>query len=487
MVITNLLLLLILFVAGVLFFGTRYTQRYFGGVNLETILIQLSMPLGGTNPEIVKSAVVSCAILPLLYSAAILVMYNVFGYFIGIFMGKTESYLLLAFLAMSLILLFSSMLYFNTLLKATRFMSLRSKKTDIYEKYYQAPESVSVSFRNGKRNVIVIYLESMESTFASREEGGLMKENYISELVALAKSNTSFSSVTGFGGYDQIDQAQFTIGALVASTAAIPINSTVNWKEMRDQGNIFPGVKTLGDMLNENGYKQEFLCGSDASFSDRDLWFLRHGNYQIWDYYAAVKNGYIPEGYHVFWGHEDQYLYECAKGELTRLAAGKEPFNFTMLTVDTHHPNGYICDKCENKYKEEFSNVLACSSEQLNDFVSWIKMQPFYENTSIIITGDHLSMIGDYFKGINKSDRRIYNCFINCPNISKAVTEKRVITSFDMFPTVLACAGATIEGERLGLGTNIFSNVPTLAEELGLDVLKTELSKHSEYYTGFFS
>ena len=30
------------------------------------------------------------------------------------------------------------------------------------------------------------------------------------------------------------------------------------------------------------------------------------------------------------------------------LAENEQPFNFTMLTVDTHHVDGYFCEDCEN-------------------------------------------------------------------------------------------------------------------------------------------
>ena len=37
-------------------------------------------------------------------------------------------------------------------------------------------------------------------------------------------------------------------------------------------------------------------------------------------------------------------------------------------------------------------------------------------------------------------------------------------------------------GDRLALGTNLFSDLPTLAERVGLDVLNEEISKHSDFY-----
>ena len=46
--------------------------------------------------------------------------------------------------------------------------------------------------------------------------------------------------------------------------------------------------------------------------------------------------------------------------------------------------------------------------------------------------------------------------------------------------------GVKFDGERLGLGTDLFSGRETLAEQLGLDELNEELSKHSNYYNYHF-
>lgn len=51
-----------------------------------------------------------------------------------------------------------------------------------------------------------------------------------------------------------------------------------------------------------------------------------------------------------------------------------------------------------------------------------------------------------------------------------------------MYPTTLAAMGVTIPGDRLGLGTNLFSSTSTLAEIYGMDDLNTELLKDSKLY-----
>ena len=113
------------------------------------------------------------------------------------------------------------------------------------------------------------------------------------------------------------------------------------------------------------------------------------------------------------------------------------------------------------------------------------KEEDFYENTTIIITGDHCSMDEGYISDYMKEDyiRRVYNCIINPhPDLVVQNTKSRSFATVDMFPTTLAAIGCKIEGERLGIGTNIFSGVPTICERFDFEDLSDELLKHSEFY-----
>ena len=77
------------------------------------------------------------------------------------------------------------------------------------------------------------------------------------------------------------------------------------------------------------------MVGSDLSFGGRREYFKTHGKYKNYDLYTAREDGIIDDDYYVFWGYEDEKLFEYAKEELTNIASKDEPFNFTMLTVDT--------------------------------------------------------------------------------------------------------------------------------------------------------
>ena len=201
---------------------------------------------------------------------------------------------------------------------------------------------------------------------------------------------------------------------------------------------------------------------------------------------SLMEESKLEDGYHVWWGFEDQKLFDFAKEEILRLSETGKPFNFTTLTADTHFPDGYECELCPDKYEQQYSNVISCSSRQVYDFINWIKEQPFYENTTIILSGDHLTMDPEFLSNINGGYvRTMYNCIIN-PAVQPARELGREFATFDMFPTTLAALGVSIEGDKLGLGVNLFSNVNTLTEEYGYDKLDDILSKASDFYIETF-
>ncbi len=365
---------------------------------------------------------------------------------------------------------------------------------EIYEDEYVDPDEVAITDRDGNaQNLIYIYLESFETTYASKAAGGAQERvNYMPYMTEMAKENISFSDCDGLGGFRSIMGTGWTIGAMVGTTSGVPFSLEIfgpsSHNSLGRDGTFLNGLTTIGDILEEKGYKQEFLIGSTASFAGTNTYVTLHGGYEIFDLYTARDRGYIPKDYNNgFWGFEDKYLYEIAKDEILALAAEDEPFNFTMMTIDPHHVGGYLCDLCGDEYTARLGNVIACADRQLYEFVEWCKTQDFYENTTIVITGDHPRMDSQLVRDVPFYERTIYNCILNAPIAPKGACKNRVFTSLDIFPTTLAAMGFEIEGDRLGLGVNLFSSLPTLCEEMGegeegYNRLEAEVKKYSDYY-----
>lgn len=62
----------------------------------------------------------------------------------------------------------------------------------------------------------------------------------------------------------------------------------------------------------------------------------------MFDHQYAIDEGLVPADYSVWWGFEDDKLYDYAKTEMTRLAATGDPFYLTIENADTHFPDGYL-------------------------------------------------------------------------------------------------------------------------------------------------
>ena len=364
------------------------------------------------------------------------------------------------------------------------YLNSSAVESEFIETHYVDLNTVELKFPEKKRNLIYIWLESVESTYSDKEHGGAFDRDVIPELTAIAAENPTFTGGEGIvnGGISTLGTT-WTMGALFAQTSGLPLKIPITNNSMSFQDTFFPGVTTLGDILADEGYQQAFLIGSDGKFGGRRVYFTEHGNYTVWDHPYSQEVGEIPADYKVWWGYEDQRLFTFAKKHITDMAATGEPFNFSMLTVDTHFPDGYVCPLCDENYEgSQYSMVMSCSSKQIAEFLDWIKAQPFYENTTVVLSGDHITMNVDYCADIDPDyQRKVYTVILNPAPGVEDPGYGRTYATMDLFPTTLAALGVEIEGDRLGLGTNLYSGKATLMETFGFTELDRLLGYHSEF------
>ena len=371
------------------------------------------------------------------------------------------------------------------LLNIDEYITSQKSASSIFEDHYIDPKEIELEFPKEKRNLIYIFAESMESTNVSKENGGITEKSFIPNLEKLALNYINFSNTEQIGGAIQLNNTSWTIAGLVSQTAGTPLKVAVQGNSYTGYSESLPGVYSLGDILKENGYNNYFMIGSDSEFGGRKDYFEQHGDYTIYDYIYAKETSLIASDYYVWWGYEDKKLFENAKDKILEASKKEEPFNFTLLTVDTHATDGYMDSSCKEVFEETYANAIYCSDQKIASFVNWIMKQEFYENTTIIITGDHLTMQYDFYDSFNikenKYQRTIYNAIINSP-IEPINEKNRLFSSFDLFPTTLASLGVKINGNRLGLGVNLFSEEKTLLEEYGKEHINAEIAKKSFYY-----
>lgn len=493
----------LIFVMLLLTFSYMWARENYGNISFAEIIFYINMPLEGTDSSFWASILLQ-AVLPACLAFLPLALYMYWpskrawwvrskhrGVWLRAFPLRTPLILPVIVSALWLYVMYG---FADQEFRISTYIEKQMQQSSFIADEYVDPRDVTITFPEKKKNLITVYIESAETSSQDRENGGFFDVNYIPEMTALAKAFVSFSHSDKLEGAAVAPATGWTIAGLVAQTAGLPLklfryedgDGTDN--SMNKFAYFMPGATTLGDLLEEQGYRNVFMAGSDFTFGGRRAYYTQHGHYEVYDYIQAKEQGVIPQDYKETWGFEDRKLYAWAKEVITELAAGDQPFHFSMITVDTHAPYGYTCPICpaaEGEY--EFEAPLRCSSLQIGEFIDWCRTQPFFEDTTIVVTGDHSSMVpafyGDvwYEKHTGDTGRKIYNVFINAE--TEPVKENgRLFTTMDFFPTTLAAMGVTIEGDRLGLGTNLFSPEETLAEKYGYEVMFDQMDRKSTFY-----
>ncbi len=359
--------------------------------------------------------------------------------------------------------------------------------SDFLKKHFKFVDGGGARADSSTKNLVYIIMESMENSF----------ERYISPLDSLAQSSLTFSpdTLSKLGGGFSTEGALNTVQSVIAKTSGIPVilysHRTLGYVGKYGDS-FFDGVESIYDVLHRFGYKNVYVQGTDSDFAKMRAFFLSHGIDVFYDNVRTsagqnakeAKRSDVTMQYKSKTMWHDGELFEKSRQILDTLS--KHPhFSLTISTIDTHFPHGFHDENCQEKPKDDSDEekliaALKCSSRETAEFVKWIQAQPFGENTTIVITGDHIFQGEALVKGIPDDKRQWIDIFIHPAQWPK--NRQRLLTSFDMAPTVLECLGFHLEDSGMGLGTSLFSDEPTLAEKFGLDSLNAQVKNLKRAY-----
>ena len=462
-----------------------YMKDMFPHLDIEELLFVLSMPVKGTSQVIIISMVVFLLVIPLCFSIFHLVLQKtniVFVY--TAFKSEEKSFFpfrfnhkILSSISFLLLVLIVANIKFNL---AKYVLKELKGNTTFYEENYISPKDVTFTFPEHKKNLIFIYLESTEAEVSYCAKEGV---NLIPELTELAKNNLSFSHSDGIGGQMQVTGATHSIASVCCTHLGLPLLTTIGVNNLYENTeNFFNGAYGLGNLLHGGGYNCLFSIGSKTVYGGLNSLLKGHG-FEVRDIEYYKKIGKVPEDYFVWWGIEDMKMVEIAKEELTYISSLEKPFAFSVFFEDTHFPSGYFDEECENKYPKQIHNVFVNMSRRINNFVNWIKEQPFYEDSVIVILGDHLYMGDDLYDDKRpNSKRHAYNVFINTGK-SDEHSKNRDFCTFDYFPTIIDCLDIKYNADGLGLGRSLLTGKLTLLEQFGSkEKLEDAITAKSNFY-----
>ncbi len=482
--------LILLFIGLLLAFSVKWIYDTYGNITIYSILYLINSPMSGTDSTYIISYIKQ-SLLPVLAIMVLIIFLtnNFYRKNIVLIVKKASKKMkitLFPFMWLRTVALLIGIItvgvsctwgYYRTGLNI--YIQNTLTVSNFYEEYYVDPATAKLEFPEKKRNLIYLSVESLEKTLESKENDGNKEPNHLPYCTQLQNKYIAVENEKGGQGYI-VEGGGWTMGAMVSQMAGIPLLFVTNSMEFNEDAQFLSGAYSIGEILKEQGYYNEYITGADKAFAGAGLFLTQHGDYEILDINAAIEQGYLPEGYHKNWGYEDAKMFEILKQEITEKYNDGILFNIMASTLDTHSDEAYICELCDPQIEEYHEKTYRCIDKQIGEFVEWFEQQPFFEDTTLVITGDHMSMSPTYFTDCDNYDRTIYSVFINAQVENKEYT--KTYTTLDMYPSTLAAMGVRIEGDRLGVGTNIFSNTPTYIEIFGKSDFNDRLAQNNTFY-----
>ncbi len=356
---------------------------------------------------------------------------------------------------------------------AFRYLIDKYTPTDIYARHYVAPSDIDLQFPEKRRNIIILYLESVEEDYAdSRLTGG---QNLLPRLSRLKEENLSF------GGFHQIFAQDYSISAMFNGHCAIPLRVETA-SDSTSMHNFLPGAVCFPQILQNNGYHTYFLKGAPLDFTRTRIFLKNHGYEKFFGFDEILQQYHLDpiKNGGTSWGYRDRVLYQLARQMLTEEASHNQPFLFTMLTLDTHGPDIFLDPQCSQN-PDGIPGVIKCADSMAAEFLNWLKKQPYYDNTTVIVLGDHTHTGGNPFYP-QHADRKIVNIFLNPARLPEKTDRKW--TTIDLAPTILEAAGIRIPEGKFALGRSLFASTPTLFEQMETK-FDNELLKSAKEYEVF--
>lgn len=315
--------------------------------------------------------------------------------------------------------------------------------------YYASPSVTGAPSK--PKNLVTIYLESGENTFADEE---LFGRNLLADLDDATRGWAEFD------GLQQYPGGGWTMAGLVGTQCGVPLKSRlllagVNPNDFGERlESYLPGATCLGDVLAEEGYTNVFLGGAHTRFAGKDTFLADHG-YQrelgLSDWEAAGEDRSNIS----VWGLSDRRLFRHAEEVVDDLRTAGDPFNLTILTLDTHEPAG-VFSGCGTDDAAPMATAVTCSMRAVAGFIDHLADEGHLQDTVVMVMGDHLKVTsdgGDFKAELEATPDRTIIFRVWSPEPVRFTRDRA--DQFSVLATTLDLLGFGLDNGRAGLGVSL--------------------------------
>ena len=210
---------------------------------------------------------------------------------------------------------------------------------------------------------------------------------------------------------------------------------------------------SLSKMLKQKGYQSAVLHANDNTFWNRNQMYE---SLHI-DHFLDIEYYDVNEENSVGWGLKDKEFFEQS---IKHLQSFEEPFFARFITLTNHFPFKLEPeDRTLEPYDSDsriFNNyfpTVRYMDEAIEQFFEQLKASGLYENSVIIIMGDHEAISARHHKAIskflNKEELTPYDMFkwqrvplfIHIPNHGEGEVVSKIAGQIDIKPTILNMVG----------------------------------------------
>ncbi|MCT2538210.1 LTA synthase family protein [Aquibacillus koreensis] len=304
------------------------------------------------------------------------------------------------------------------------------------------------------KNVILISLESFQSFVINNKVNGKEVTPFLNDFLEDSYYFDNF--------YHQTEQGKTSDHEFMIDNSLYPLpRGAVYFTHGNNEYNALP------NLLGEKDYYSTVFHANNKSFWNRDVMYDNTG----YDKYFDEESYDISDENSVGWGMKDKDFFEQSMEHLESLP---QPFYSRFITLTNHYPfdldeeDASIdrFDSSSNTLNKYFQTVRY-TDEALEQFIQQLKQSGIYEDSILIIMGDHYGISNFHNKAMSQYlDKETINDYdhvqlqrvpllIHIPG-HEGETISEVAGQIDVKPTLLNLLGIEIEKD-IAFGTDLFS------------------------------
>ncbi|MBM7660849.1 phosphoglycerol transferase MdoB-like AlkP superfamily enzyme [Bacillus mesophilus] len=306
------------------------------------------------------------------------------------------------------------------------------------------------------KNIIVISMESTQSFVIGETIDGELITPFLNEFI---KDSYYFDNF-----YHQTGQGKTSDSEFLLDNSLYPLGRGAVF--FTHGTNEYQGTPEL---IKDHGYYSSVMHANNKSFWNRDIMYQSLG----YDHFFEIGDYEVNEENSIGWGLKDKEFFEQS---IELLKSQPEPYYTKFITLTNHFPFELNEeDKLVNEYTSNsrtlnrYFPTVRYTDEAIKHFIQRLKDEGIYENSIIILYGDHYGISENHNKAmaqfLGKDEITPFDSvqlqkvplIVHIPGhkVKENVISK-VSGQIDLKPTILNLMGISSQ-DQVQFGTDLFS------------------------------